>query len=223
MGASVSKTEVKNLTDVMNSVIMQNVQDCVTQVTQTQDVRAANYGFQFGNSTGIKQTTIIRSDCFSDLQKQTDLQNQLIETIKNYSTASGVGVVGILSASVSESNTNVENIIRNSVKMESIQRNYNAIMQSQNVDVTNYGVQFFGQTTVAQGAEAFAQATMQEIAKTGLFNSIATAIDQSSEAKIENPLDAIASLFGSFGMMVFAVIGFVILIFIAMGMMGSSD
>jgi hypothetical protein len=222
MGASVSSTEVKNLTNIMNNVIMQTIQSCVTQVSQTQDVHAANYGFQFGNSTGITQNTIVKSDCFSDTQKQTDLQNQLIDTIKNYSTASGVGIVGIMSASVSESNTRIENNIRNSVKMENIQKNYNAIMQAQGVNITNYGVQFFGSTQVVQGAQVFAQATMQEIAKTGLLDSIKTSIDQTSTATVTNPLEALAGLFGSIGMAIFAVIGFIIFIFIAMGMFGSS-
>ncbi len=226
MGVSYAKSEVTSLTKVLTEVTMQTIQECVTQVSQSQYVNAANTGFSFWGTTNVQQSTMIKSTCFSNVQKEQELQNNLIQAIKNYNTSEGLGVLGILSASVADAKTLVETSVKNTVKMSNIQQTYNSIIMSQGVNFSNSGVALFPTNTVIQGSQVFADATMQELSKSGIFNKIESSIDQTNSAKITNPLDALANILGSFGMAVFAVIGGIILLFVilmGMGMIGGGS
>jgi hypothetical protein len=158
-----------------------------------------NTGFRLFGTYRLEQRTEIRSDCFSDIAKQAELQNQIIATISQSATSSNVALLGAFGKSTSEATANLSNIIKNNVTMSNIQRSYNAIKQRQTASFSNSGVIGFETVELTQGSKLFAAATLQEVDKAGVFNQVASFVDQKSTAKMENPLDFIAKAIGAIG------------------------
>ena len=198
MGGSSSKTEVKTLQEQLNNVIISSVQSCEISSTQNQNVNIINSGFSFWRKYDVQQTTEIRSDCFSDVSRQTLVQNSIISTIANSSTADGVSLLSAFGASTSESTSNLTNIVRNNINFSNIQKTYTAISQQQSLSVINSGISIYENITLTQGSQIFAAATLQELDKSGVFNKISTHLDASSKATTSSPLDFIAQIFSSY-------------------------
>lgn len=199
MGGSKSKSAVESLTSQINDIAMNTVQDCLVQTGQKQVVSASNAGWQFGNAIRIAQTTSVSSQCFMNSQKQVDLQNKIYQAVKNTADASGVAVLSAIGSSKSEADTKLITMIRNSVTMQNIQKNYNIITQTQEVTIKNEstGVQFINSIDISQGAEVFAAATLKTVNDVGIINALTTSIDNQSKATTENPLEFISRVAGN--------------------------
>jgi hypothetical protein len=234
MGGSESKTVVKSLSESISNIAMSTVQSCETVADQTQDLNVNNTGIRFWGTYKLDQKTEIRSDCFSDVAKQADLQTKIVNLITQSATSQNVALLGAFGKSNAEASSTLKNVIKNNVNMSNIQKSYNAIKQKQTANFTNSGVIGFEQVELTQGAKIFAAATLQEVDKAGVFNAIENHIDQTSSAKMENPLDFIAKAIGAVGdtvmssifffvfIIVGAVIGFVLLLKL-LSSIGGSD
>lgn len=199
MGGSSSKSVINQLSEVISNIAMSTVQSCENSVDQTQNLEVNNSGFRLWGTYKLAQQTEIRSDCFSDVNKQADLQNKIISTIANASTASNVGLLGAFGSSKSYAETNLTNIVRNNVTMSNIQKSYNAIRNSQSAKFTNSGIIGFEQVELTQGAKLFAAATLQEVDKAGIFNAIEGHIDQNSQSTRDSSILGLGNLFGGLG------------------------
>ena len=193
MGGSQSKTVVNQLSEQISNIAMSTVQECSVSATQDQSLDINNSGFLFWGNYRLEQQTEIKTECFSDIRKQIDLQNKIIQAISQATTAQNVGLLGAFGSSKSVAETNLTNIIRNNITMSNIQKSYTAVAQSQTVKFNNSGVMGFTNVELVQGAKLFAAATLQELDRAGIFNTIESHIDQQSTAKVDNPLDFIAN------------------------------
>jgi hypothetical protein len=100
--------------------------------------------------------------------------------------------------------------------MSNIQKNYNAIKQTQTAKFTNSGVVLFERAQLTQGAAIFAAATLTALDTAGVFSTISGYVDQASSAKQENPLDFIGKAIGAFASGISGTFFiFIFLIFIA--------
>lgn len=212
MGGSESKTTVNHISEQISKVAMETVQSCEVSSQQKQKVRIINTGFRFWGSYKVEQQTDISNECFSDVKKQTELQNKVFQKIAQASTASGVGILSAFGASKSEAETNLRNTIKNSVTMKNIQRSYTEIRQEQEVDVITPGVSIVEKVELTQGAKVFAMATLKELDRAGVFNAITAHIDQKSKAETKSPLDFIADIFGAIGRNIVLIIIVIIVI-----------
>lgn len=212
MGGSSSKTSVQQLSQAISNVAMSTVQDCETSVAQTQNLNVNNTGFKLWGQYHLDQQSEIRSDCFSDVAKQADLQNKIISTISQATTAQSVALLGAFGTSKSEADAKLTSMVKNNVTMSNIQKSYNNLKQTQNATFNNSGVIGFEQVDLTQGSKLFAAATLQEVDKAGIFNQISSYVDQQSAAKQENPLDFIAKAIGAIGSSVMMSIIFFIVI-----------
>lgn len=215
MGGSQSKAEISQLSQAITNVTMSTVQTCEVSAQQDQSVAVNNTGFKLWGTYKLEQQTEISSDCFSDVNKQAELQNNLINTISQAATAEGVALLSAFGASAADAKTNLTNIIENKVTMNNIQKSYNSIKQKQAATFNNSGVVLFEQVDLTQGGKIFAAATLQELDSAGIFNIIESYLDQRSDAKTENPLDFIANAFGAISSTILLVMFFFILIIIA--------
>lgn len=218
MGGSESKTAIESLSESISNVAMSTVQSCEVSSTQNQNLNVVNNGFRLWGTYKLEQVSEIRSDCFSDVAKQTQLQNRIIDTISQASTSNSIALLGAFGTSNASATTNLKNIVRNNVTMSNIQRSYTAIKQNQSASFTNNGVIGFEKVELTQGAKIFAAATLQEMDRVGIFNTIESHIDQKSDASQENPLDFIAKAIGAVTSgITTTIILFIVIIAIAVG------
>lgn len=204
---------------------MSTVQDCEVSSTQTQNVDVNNTGIWFFGKVHLDQQSEIRSDCFSDSNKQAQLQNQLISTITQAVTAQNIALIGAFGSSVATASANLNSIIKNNVTMSNIQKSYNSLKQSQSATFNNSGVIGFAAIDLTQGSKLFAAATLQEVDKAGVFNQISNYVDQKSSATMTNPLDFITNAISAISSSIMMAIVFFIVIIAAIFIlprMGSS-
>ncbi len=199
MGGTESKTTVNAISEQISTIASDTVQNCVVNTSQDQLINVSNTGWKLTSNINVEQQTEVSSTCFSDLNKEIELQNKIQNAISQQSSASGVALLSAFGASTSEASANLRTIIKNNVTMSNIQNNYNSIRQNQQVNYSNSGVVVFDTVNVTQGAKVFAAATLQQLDRAGIFNTIQNHVDQSATATTENPLDFLAKLVSSVG------------------------
>lgn len=219
MGGSQSKTTISSLTEAISDIAMETVQSCEVVVQQEQNIVISNSGFSWGGDRKIAQTTAITQECFSDVRREAALQNKIIDAISQSTTSSSIAVLGAFGSSQANASANLTNIVRNNVKMSNIQKTYSEIKQAQTITYNNSGISIADKLDISQGAQAFAAATIKEVEKAGIFNTIEEHIDQTAAAKQENPLDFIAKAIGAVGDVVTSV-AFLWIFFIAAVVIG---
>ena len=102
--------------------------------------------------------------------------------------------------------------------MSNIQRSYTTIKQNQAASFTNSGVIGFEQVELTQGSKIFAAATLPEVDRAGIFNTIEAYVDQTTTASMENPLDFIAKAIGAVTSGITSTfILFIVLVIVAIG------
>lgn len=229
MGATESKTTVNALSSAISEVVMNTMQSCEVAAEQDQSLVVANTGFKLWGDYKLEQKTEIRSSCFSDSKKQTELQTKIINAITQAASSSNIALLGAFGSTKASAESNLTNIIKNSVTMNNIQSSYTAIKQKQAAVFTNSGVIAFEKVELVQGAQLFAAATLQELDKAGVFNTIESHVDQQAKAVTENPLDFIAKAFGaitsslSMSILMFALLLFMPLVLILGLFRGGGD
>ncbi len=199
MGGTESKTTISALSEQISTIASETVQNCVVNTSQDQLINVNNTGWKWSSNINVEQQTEVSSTCFSDLNKQTDLQNRIQNAIEQASTASGVALLSAFGKDSASASTELRSLIRSNVTMSNIQSNYNTIRQTQQVTYSNSGIVVFDTVNVTQGAKVFAAATLQQIDRSGIFNTIQSHIEQTTEATSTNPLDFIAKAIGAIG------------------------
>lgn len=212
MGQSQSSVTVNQLSKTISTIAMNTVENCQVASTQNQSTTVANSGFTLFGSYTMQQQTTISSTCFQNTALQAQLQNSIIQAIKQATTATGQSIMSAFGSSSSSANTNLTTIIQNSVTMSNIQNNYNAVAQNQTISFTNSGVIGFQQSQLTQGSQIFAASTLKALDDAGVFNTISNSIDQTSTAQGASLFD-LGSLFsGLSGFSQYLVIFFFIVI-----------
>lgn len=214
MGGSTSKSVVNQISQQITDAAINTVQSCEQIATQTQNLNAANTGFRFWSTYRLEQQTDISVQCFSDVKKQTDLQNKIIGILSQNVTAEGVALWGAFGKTASEAQANISSLVKTNITMTNIQKTYSAIAQHQTANFSNSGVILFDQVSLTQGSKIFAAATLQEVDKAGIFNTLEQYIDNSASSKQAGPFDFIANIFGSIASGITGTIMFFILIII---------
>lgn len=216
MGALTSKTTINKLSEQINNVAKTTVQTCASSAVQTQYRGVVNNGFSFWSSDKMEQTTTLDASCFNDVKRETDLQNKILETIKQAATSENTSFLPAFGKTNAEAELNLKNRIVNNITMKNIQSSYNLIMQTQSAPFLNNGVDILRSSDMKQGADLFAAATLKELDKTGILNDIKSYLDQDASSKNSDPFAALVELFGSIVMA-----GFVFfIVFIAIVMLG---
>lgn len=197
MGGSQSKTVVNSLSQNLNNVIVNTMQSCEVAADQTQSLNETNTGIWLFSSSKLTQQSDISAQCFSDSSKQTQLQNNIINTIAQSATTKGVALLDAFATPGSTAMSNLTNIVKNNVTMSNIQKNYTAIRQAQSASFSNSGVMIYRAQDLTQGSQLFAAATLQEMSTAGIFDTISNHLDQTASTTTENPLQFLTGLVGS--------------------------
>lgn len=207
MGNNTAKTTITSISNQITDVAMSSVQDCQVISQQKQNLNVTNTGWRLFGNYSMKQTTDVSVQCFSNVNRQAQLQNNIVNAIAQASTSTGQAVWPAFGSTQAKAVQNIQNNITNKVTMSNIQKTYNAIRQGQSAKIVNSGVTLWEAVDMTQGAQVFAAATLQEVAKTGVFNTIENHLQQSADAKTEGPLS------GLFDNLVYVFLAVLILVF----------
>ena len=159
----------------------------------------------------MEQATDVKSSCFTDIKRQAQFQNDVINAIKQATTSDGGSIMPSFGSTSSSAETNLTSIIQNSLNTSTLQKNYTAIKQNQNITFNNNGIVGFQQVQLTQGAQIYAAAALKSLDDAGVFNSISNHVDQTSSAS--NSMFSFGNLFSGLGnyayVLIFAVVLYV--------------
>lgn len=201
MGQSASTQAVQKATTDLTEIVSKSMISCEVNSKQKQSAVRNNSGFVLSQSTNMQQTTTINSSCFSDITKQTEIQNKITDYFKQNASATGSGSL-LPSSNSAVNKTNIANVIKNNVTMENIQKQFNLIKQNQSATTNNSGVILIDSVNMTQGAQVFAAATMKVLDNAGVFNAIETHAEQTASS----------TTLGMFGGFTYVIYGILILI-----------
>ena len=218
-GGSSTQSTLTDISQNITNIAMSTVQNCVVTATEKQSNITVNSGLLLSSSTNEAQSTSIASTCFQDAQLEANLQNQIINTIAQTNTSTGLAVLGAFGNSSASSTANLTNIVKSNVTLSNIQNNYNALTQNQSNETVNVGVMLFSSTQMTQGATIFAAATLQAVENAQILNTISNYLTQQNSATQSNPLDFISNLLNSLTstILIYAVIFILIICAVVVG------
>ena len=182
MGTNHSKTVIENITEIITDIAISTVQDCEVLSHQEQTVNVRNTGFTFWDSYKVVQSTEITNECFSNTKKEIELQNKIINEIKQSITSKGISLLDAFGPK-QEAEVKLSNLIKNAIKLENINKTYTRILQEQRANFSNSGILIFRTAEVIQGSKIFASAVIHELTRVGVFNTIENHIDQELQKK----------------------------------------
>lgn len=191
MGGTQSSATVNSLSQQLTAIATETVQSCEIAAEQQQELVVRNTGINLFGTYKLEQKTDIDARCFSDVNKQVELQNKIINAISQATSANGVALLGAFGKDQASAVTNLTQLVRTNVTMKNIQQSYTSIRQSQGATFENAGVMLFQQVELTQGSKIFAAATLQQVERAGIFSAIENQASQTAAAAQENPLDFI--------------------------------
>lgn len=174
---SKSEQSIEKISEHITSTSMDIANKCGVDVVQNQNVTFENTGTMINGSVKIKQSTTVKSQCFSNLSMQTMLQNSIINKIEQELKYNGVAIADIGGRNT-VSKTHIEDTVKNNITFSAVQSNYINIKQNQSVDLKNSGFMYGGSLDVSQGADAFAMSVLKAANDSKIFNLVDTAIKQ---------------------------------------------
>jgi hypothetical protein len=218
MGTSHSKSVIENVTEIITNIAVSTVQDCEVSSYQTQTMNVRNTGFTFWDSYKVVQSTEITNECFSNTEKEIDLQNKIINEIKQRITNKGISLLDAFGKPKQEAEVNLSNLIKTAIKFDNINKTYTRILQEQRTDFSNSGILIFRTAEVIQGSKIFASAVIHELNRVGVFNTIENHIDQELQKKSTGIFD---NLTDNLTMVVIVIIAAIGVLFTLMVIFGS--
>lgn len=218
MGTSHSKSVIENVTEIITNIAVSTVQDCEVSSYQTQTMNVRNTGFTFWDSYKVVQSTEITNECFSNTEKEIDLQNKIINEIKQRITSKGISLLDAFGKPKQEAEVNLSNLIKTAIKFDNINKTYTRILQEQRTDFSNSGILIFRTAEVIQGSKIFASAVIHELNRVGVFNTIENHIDQELQKKSTGIFD---NLTDNLTMVVIVIIAAIGVLFTSMVIFGS--
>ena len=197
---NVSST-VDDVTDIINSTIMEDSQECEKSVNMTQNI---NLGHDcsvvakeviVGSGSSITQdivATLLQS-CFQDATKMRELTNDITEKIKSYAEKKGISGIELVKIGDTESAVDVQTYLTNEFTASTKQECDSTIGIDQNVKICGERIHMLG--TIAQSASVEISGNCDQITSTieKVANEITKVID-SKAASGENWSDIFDSL-----------------------------
>lgn len=190
MGGGQSKSKSEIFTEAVTKAVARNVMQCKYDTVMRQGIDIeGNYNIVDG--VKMVQAYKIDSTCFQDTKAILDLQNKIAEEIKQQAKTQSVAVLDIFSKSSSEVDSIIKNSVKNSITMENVTK----IITKTNMD---QGINVKGDHNIVRNVDMsqlsrLIQRNSQTVVENiSVVNDITDQLDQEAQTVIKNPLDAIA-------------------------------
>lgn len=193
----------KNISNIVNettaSVIMQSMQSCMSQSSQSQTISGS-----YVNGVQQKATSVMNVACASHFNMTSDLAFSIASAIQQQAEAKGVALLDTLHLNRSENISNIANRIQAKISSQLVQT---AIANTAQNQVITGSIAINSSQTLDSNTTLKALTDMT--ANTGLALDIENQTSQKSSATQSNPLDFITSSI----YLLMAIIFFVLLMF----------
>lgn len=196
-GNSSSLNTVNIVKKTINEMIANSILSSENNTTMTQTISVTGGSNNRVEDVNFNQSYTLNLTMLQDSQQMANLQTQIADTIKQAADSAGVGITGLLSSAKSESNTYVEDTVKNAVTLNAITEAVANVVMIQAITLTNTSGTRVKGITASQTA-AITQNIGQKVTnKIEAITTLQTAIDQKSSAKVAGPLDTLFETVGN--------------------------
>lgn len=189
--------------DVTN-ILVQNIQRCGTQVSQSQTIDVSGSYNVLSNIT-MKQAIQFQVNCPQIANNLADIQNQIVARIQQQADATGQIIA--LSSTSSSSESSLTNQVQKNINMASINEIMTTVNMQQGIDVSG-SHNIIEDVTMDQTSGMIAEASQKVLSQIDAFSQLDSQGDQSSKAETKNPLSFLTDWLGSMGGVV--IIGLIV-------------
>ena len=221
-GSTQSKANATINTTAITKIIQKNIQDCSQTIAQSQQLVLKDVGGDINiNHVNMEQIGKVDISCFTNQENIDRLATDIKEEIKQQTTAEANAMFSGLSNCSSKVNTEINQLIEQSVDTTNLQDCAQTIIQKQGYDFENVsGDVNISYVDMKQTAEAVAQCSQFAGNLAETITKIENILNQESTAISKGPLDtlfeAITSLFSNpfflIALVVVAIVVFIIII-----------
>jgi hypothetical protein len=195
------KSTVDDVTDIINSTIMEDAQDCEKNVQLAQNMYIGQYcpivpdNVYIGSKSSVTQNIVatLLQSCYQNAEKMRTLTNDIKEKIKSYAEKKGISGIELVKVGNTESKVDIQTYLTNEFSAVTKQPCDATIGISQNVGICAKNIHLLG--TIEQSAQVSVSGYCTQISKTieDVANTITKEID-SKAASGENWSDILGSL-----------------------------
>ena len=218
MGGSKSKAVADIATDVMTTMITQDMMNCSTMVTQRQSLDISGSGNVLDGVT-MKQGFKINVKCLQDSNRKAQLDTAIANAVEQTAESEGVALVGAIGASKSEVITNLRTRISNEITMQALVNCASSINNTQGISISG-DYNLLRNVTLEQFGEMVRNCVQNVVSNTSMVNDLRNTVDQQASATTKGPLDFIADIFTGPTAIIMMVIVLIVIIAIAYLVMG---
>jgi hypothetical protein len=221
-----SKANTKVLTDQINDLILTSMQSCGTNVDLEQSLNVSGQGNVVSNLYMEQIFTSILT-CVNKTDWMSKLQNDISTNIKQSSETKSVALLGILGASNSDVNLNIDNSVKNAINLKTMTSMINNIRQKQSVNVSGVG-NVVRYASLKQVQSNISSSVQEIVASIDVLNKITNTGDQKSKATQDDPIkdffDGVANvLTGPLKWITIMIVGALALLVIFINSGGGTD
>lgn len=203
MGASVTKTSVDIVNESIIEAITENVNNCSTNLEQTQNVNLGGIGF----FTSIFQSASLNVSCLQNINITNQLATDIAQKIQQNAAANAIALLPSFSGS--ENLTNLQNYIKTKVSNNIVQSCAASAVQNQTVNASGFQVG----AQVSQTLSLFSKCMQTSLNNNNISQGLVQDIEQKATSTVSNPLDALTGLFTT-PVLIFIAILFLIVVIV---------
>lgn len=225
MGGSSSSLNTVSITKkTINDMIANSILKSSNSATMSQTISVNGGSNNKIEDVNFNQSYTLNLTMLQDTQQMATLQTQIADTIKQAADSAGVGITGVLASAKSESNTYIDETVKNAVTLNNITEAVADVVMVQAITLNNTS------NTSIKGITANQQAAITSSIGQKVTNNIAAitalqaAIDQKASAKVAGPLDTLFETVGGIfkgwsimAIVAICVLGVVVVVFLLMG------
>lgn len=200
MGPQLSKNIANIVNQTSAEVLMQNLQTCMSQSSQSQNISGS---FAFGISQSASM--VINLNCVSNFQMNNNISMQIANAIQQKADSQSVALLDMLNRPKSENIATISNMISTRISSSMVQNTLASAAQTQNISA-NIAIGISQQLDSKTALDALAKM----VATTGIATEIENNTSQKSSATSVNPLSFITDS-------IYAMLAVVFIIIIAIG------
>tara|TARA_R110002060_G_scaffold289_3_gene665 strand:- start:1321 stop:2286 length:966 start_codon:yes stop_codon:yes gene_type:complete len=218
MGGSKSKAVADIATDVMTTMITQDMMNCSTMVTQRQTLDVSGSGNVLDGVT-MKQGFKINVKCIQDSNRKAQLDTAIATAVEQAAEAEGVALVGAIGASKSQVISNLRTRISTEITIQTLVNCASSINNTQGISIAG-DYNLIRNVSLEQFGEMIRNCVQNVVSNTAMINDLRNTVDQQATAVTEGPLDFIADIFTGPTAIIMMVIVLIVIIAIAYLVMG---
>lgn len=202
MGASHSSNSVNVVNTAIISVLTENVNNCTSATTQSQQVSFSGFGFL----SSVLQSAEVNVKCLQNVTMNNDLSNKIAQQIQQQAAAAGIALLPNYSGT--NNNVNISNYISTKLTTEILQSCSAGAIQGQQISFS--GIQIG--SSAKQILSNFTSCLQTALNNNQIAQGLVQDANQVATAKNTNPLDFLGNLFSSIAFEILMVIILIIVI-----------